>query len=48
MKSLIFNSGNKNIDDFIKESLIIEVGQQKVDNGTYEIGTFDIVLAPAK
>lgn len=34
-------------DDFIKESLIIEVREQKVGAETYEIGTFDIVLAPA-
>lgn len=34
-------------DDFIKESLIIDVGKQKADMGTYEVGTFDIVLAPA-
>ena len=35
-------------DQFIKASLIVEVGRQKTENGTYETGTFDIVLAPAK
>jgi catechol 1,2-dioxygenase len=33
-------------DDFIKESLIIEVQEQKVVKSSYELGTFDIVLAP--
>ncbi len=35
-------------DQFIKESLIIEVRQQKAGNQSYEVGTFDIVLAAAK
>jgi catechol 1,2-dioxygenase len=34
-------------DEFIKESLIIEVRPQKTPGGTYETGVFDIVLAPA-
>ena len=34
-------------DDFIKESLIIEVSKQKVGATAYEVGTFDIVLAAA-
>lgn len=33
-------------DDFIKESLIIEVREQKVNGGSYGAGTFDVVLAP--
>jgi catechol 1,2-dioxygenase len=33
-------------DEFIKDSLIIEVRQQKAGDVVYEIGTFDIVLAP--
>ncbi len=33
-------------DEFIKESLIIEVRTQKTRNGSYEAGVFDIVLAP--
>jgi catechol 1,2-dioxygenase len=32
-------------DDFIKDSLIIEVRTVKVGDGSYEAGTFDIVLA---
>jgi catechol 1,2-dioxygenase len=32
-------------DEFIKDSLIIEVRQVKTPAGTYEVGTFDIVLA---
>ena len=35
-------------DRFIKPSLIIELGNKKAAGTTYEIGTFDIVLAPAK
>ena len=34
-------------DDFIKPSLIVDFQQHKTDAGTYEHGTFDIVLAPA-
>jgi protocatechuate 3,4-dioxygenase beta subunit len=34
-------------DDFIKESLIIELGKRKVGPVTYEFGTFDIVLERA-
>jgi protocatechuate 3,4-dioxygenase beta subunit len=34
-------------DEFIKESLIIEVREQKVGTNVYEVGTFDIVLAAA-
>lgn len=34
-------------DDFIKESLIIEVSKQKVGETSYEVGAFDIVLAAA-
>jgi len=33
-------------DDFIKESLIIEVRTHRAGPSTYEAGTFDIVLAP--
>jgi catechol 1,2-dioxygenase len=33
-------------DEFIKESLIIQVSQVRNPAGTYEAGTFDIVLAP--
>ena len=33
-------------DDFIKESLIIELRDQKVNGGSYGAGTFDVVLAP--
>ena len=35
-------------DDFIKSSLIIDPAAVKTPNGTYELGTFDIVLASAK
>jgi hypothetical protein len=35
-------------DEFIKESLIIDVRAEKAGTATYEAGTFDIVLAPAK
>lgn len=33
-------------DDFIKESLIIDIREQKASGGSYGAGTFDIVLAP--
>jgi catechol 1,2-dioxygenase len=32
-------------DEFIKESLIIEVSEKKTARGTFQAGTFDIVLA---
>jgi catechol 1,2-dioxygenase len=35
-------------DEFIKDSLIIEVRQQKAGATVYEVGTFDIVLAPTE
>jgi catechol 1,2-dioxygenase len=35
-------------DRFIKPSLIIEPRQVKTAGGTYDVGTFDIVLAPEK
>jgi catechol 1,2-dioxygenase len=35
-------------DEFIKQSLIIEVEKKKVGENTYEVGMFDIVLAAAK
>jgi catechol 1,2-dioxygenase len=35
-------------DEFIKESLIIDVRPKKVNGAAIETGTFDIVLAPAK
>jgi catechol 1,2-dioxygenase len=35
-------------DDFIKESLIIEVENKKVGTASYEAGNFDIVLEPKK
>jgi len=35
-------------DDFIKESLIIEPKERKINGGVIEVGTFDVVLAPAK
>src|SRR5262249_48068220 len=35
-------------DDFIKQSLIIDVQKAKGSVGAYEAGIFDIVLAPAK
>jgi catechol 1,2-dioxygenase len=34
-------------DEFIKESLIIEVRREKAPGGFYEVGVFDIVLAPS-
>ncbi len=34
-------------DQFIKPSLIIDLGKRKVGNAAYEFGTFDIVLARA-
>ncbi|MDH3717058.1 MAG: hypothetical protein OES79_02945 [Planctomycetota bacterium] len=34
-------------DDFIKPSLIVDFQQLKTDAGSYEHGTFDIVLVPA-
>jgi len=34
-------------DEFIKDSLIIELQSKKAGDTAYEIGTFDIVLAPA-
>jgi catechol 1,2-dioxygenase len=34
-------------DEFIKESLIIDVRKEKARGAAYEMGTFDIVLAPA-
>lgn len=40
------DSHNKT-DDFIKESLIIDVRKEKVQGAGIELGTFDIVLAPA-
>ncbi|MBL8792346.1 MAG: hypothetical protein JNM56_00425 [Planctomycetia bacterium] len=33
-------------DDFIKESLIIDLREQKGNGGNYSVGVFDIVLAP--
>jgi catechol 1,2-dioxygenase len=35
-------------DEFIKPSLIIGTKTVKANGGSYEVGTFDIVLAPAK
>lgn len=35
-------------DAFIKESLIIELAEKKVEKGAYKTGTFDIVLAAGK
>ena len=35
-------------DEFIKESLIIELTERKVNGGVIEAGSFDIVLEPAK
>ncbi len=35
-------------DEFIKESLIIELMERKVNGGVIEAGSFDIVLEPAK
>jgi catechol 1,2-dioxygenase len=35
-------------DEFIKDSLIIEVSTRKVGDATIEVGTFDVVLEPAK
>jgi catechol 1,2-dioxygenase len=35
-------------DEFIKESLIIELATRKVGDATVEVGTFDVVLAPLK
>ena len=35
-------------DEFIKESLIIDLQTQKVGAASYEVGTFDIVLAALK
>jgi protocatechuate 3,4-dioxygenase beta subunit len=35
-------------DEFIKESLIIDVQKQTVGKVNYEVGQFDIVLAPAR
>ncbi len=34
-------------DDFIKDTLIMEVQSRKTANGAYEAGEFDIVLPPA-
>jgi protocatechuate 3,4-dioxygenase beta subunit len=34
-------------DEFIKESLIIELSEKKAGKSIYKAGTFDIVLAPA-
>jgi catechol 1,2-dioxygenase len=34
-------------DEFIKESLIIDLVEKKVEKGVYRAGTFDIVLAAA-
>lgn len=33
-------------DEFIKDSLVIELRREKAGGGTYEAGVFDIVLAP--
>jgi len=45
---LYFKGDPMNKDDaFIKESLIIELKEQKVGDAAYEVGTFDIVLAKA-
>jgi catechol 1,2-dioxygenase len=35
-------------DEFIKESLIIDLRTEKVGTQTYEVGVFDIVLAPVR
>jgi catechol 1,2-dioxygenase len=35
-------------DAWIKQSLIIDLREQKSANGVYKTGTFDIVLAPAR
>ncbi len=35
-------------DEFIKESLIIELQKRMVGKASYEFGVFDIVLAPAR
>jgi catechol 1,2-dioxygenase len=35
-------------DEFIKQSLIIELTERKVNGGVIEAGSFDIVLEPAK
>lgn len=35
-------------DDFIRKSLIIDPKTVKVGGGSYEVGTFDIVLSPVK
>lgn len=34
-------------DDFIKDSLIIDLREQRTPRGNYKLGTFNIVLAPA-
>jgi protocatechuate 3,4-dioxygenase beta subunit len=45
----LFFKGDKHnaTDDFIKDSLIIDVKTVKVGDNRYEAGTFDIVLAPS-
>jgi catechol 1,2-dioxygenase len=45
----LYFSGDKynKTDEFIKKSLIIDVREQKASGGSYETGTFDIVLEPA-
>ena len=35
-------------DDFIKDSLIIELVSRKIGDSPLEVGTFDIVLVPTK
>ena len=35
-------------DDFIRQSLIIDPKTVKVTAGSYQVGTFDIVLSPVK
>ena len=34
------------MDNWIKESLIIELRENKTARGVYHTGTFDIILAP--
>jgi hypothetical protein len=35
-------------DEWIRKSLIIDPRSVKVSGGTYEAGTFDVVLSPVK
>lgn len=41
-------SKHNDSDQFIKPSLIIDVNRVKLDDRTYDVGTFDIVLAAEK